>query len=103
MHLRLTDFGILTMALVVVTIWMAGVRSKLPNESNWPLVYWGLMIAYLRWSEDIMNPYVIYVGLLIALFIRFEFMAQGFIRVLYVVEWLCWGYVIVAGLLYALS
>jgi hypothetical protein len=103
MHLRLTDFGILTMALVAVTVWMAAVRSKLPNESNWPLVYWSLMVAYLRWSEDIMNPYVIYLGLIIALFVRFEFLASGLIRILSVLEWICWGYVIIAGLMYSLS
>ena len=91
------------MALVAVTVWMAAARSKLPNESNWPLVYWGLMFAYLRWSDDIMNPFVIYVGLIIALFVRFEFLAPGLIRVLNVLEWICWGYVVVTGLLYVLS
>ena len=103
MHLRLTDFGILTIAVVVITLWIAAIRSKLPNESNWPLVYWGFMIAYLRWSDDIMNQYVIYAGIMVAMFIRFEFLSQGLIRGLYVIEWICWGYIILAGLGYALS
>ena len=103
MHLRLTDLGILTMAVVAVTIWMAFIRSRLPNESNWPLVYWAFMIAYIGWSEDVLNQYVIYLGLFLALTVRFEFLSQGIIRVLFFFELLCWGYVIIAGLGFVLT
>jgi hypothetical protein len=103
MHLRLTDFGILTMAVVAASIWMAFIRSKLPEESNWPLVYWGFLIAYLGWVEDVFYPYVIYFGLFLALIIRFEFLSPSFIKVFNVFEYLCWAYVVIAGLGYVLS
>lgn len=103
MHLRLTDFGILTMTVVAITIWIAFIRSKLPEESNWPLVYWGFMIAYLGWSEDVFNPYVIYFGLLLALILRFEFLARGPIKALNILEYLTWAYVVVAGLGFVLT
>lgn len=103
MHLRLTDFGILTMAIIAATVWIAFMRSKLPDESNWPLVYWGFLIAYLGWTEDVFNSYVIYFGLLLALTIRFEFLSPGFIKFFNILEYLCWTYVVIAGLGFVLG
>ena len=90
------------MTVIAVTVWIGFVRSKLPDESNWPLVYWGFMIAYVGWTEDILNPYVIYFGLFLALVIRFEFLSGGFIKALNIFEYLCWSYVVIAGLGYVL-
>ena len=103
MHLRLTDYGILTMTVIAVTIWIAFVRSRLPDESNWPLVYWGFMIAYLGWIDDVFNAYVIYLGLLMALTIRFEFLSTALVKVFNVFEYLCWVYVVIAGLGFVLT
>lgn len=102
MHLRLTDFGILTIVIIILTFWFAIVRSNLPNESNWPLTFWGCLIAYAHYSGDLVHPYIIYAGAFLALMIRFEFLTQSVIRFIYALEWFFFVYIIIRGLNYVL-
>ena len=103
MHLRLTDFGILTITVIILTFWFAWIRSNLSNESNWPVFYWVGMVAYAQYSGDVMNPYLICGGAFLALMIRFEFLTQSIVRFFYVLEWIFFGYIIIRGINYVVT
>ncbi|QOY89969.1 hypothetical protein [Paludibaculum fermentans] len=54
-------------------------------ENSWPLLFYLMLVLYLNSYELVLNPYVVYVAVVCALFIRFEFMNERvvfFVRVL---------------------
>lgn len=103
MHILQTDFGILTILVIVITLWFAFIRSNLSSESNWPLIYWTGMVAYSLYSADLIHPYIMFGGTFLALMIRFEFLTQKIIRFLYVLEWFFFGYIIIRGINYVFN
>ena len=48
MYFPITLFNVVTLFLLLATIAMAYKRFTLPGESNWPLVYYAILIAYWR-------------------------------------------------------
>jgi len=48
MYFPITVFNVVTLFLLLATIAMAYKRFTLPGESNWPLVYYAILIAYWR-------------------------------------------------------
>ena len=48
MYFPITLFNVVTLFLLLATIVMAYKRFTLPGESNWPLVYYAILIAYWR-------------------------------------------------------
>ena len=59
---------------------LAYMRPKLPTESNWPLLYFVGLVLYQKMYEDVLNPYPIFIGVLCAGMIRFEFMNLRFVK-----------------------
>ncbi len=98
MYFKVTLFNVITMVLIGLTIWVivARIRSKL--ESNWPLVYYFLVLVYWRAFEGGLSPYWVYAGLVSAVLLRFEFMGGVVLTLVRVVEYFFLGYVIVRGL-----
>jgi hypothetical protein len=94
MALRLTDAGVLAMALLVATIILVYMRPKIPSDSNWPLLYFIGLVVYQKMYEDLMNPYPIFIGVLCAGMIRFEFMNTRFVKYCRWLELLMLTYVI---------
>ena len=89
------------MALMAVTMLLAYMRPKIAPESNWPLLYFIGLVLYQRMFEDILNPYPIFIGVVCAGMIRFEFMDLRFLKyfrwlellMLIYVTWQLFGYV----------
>ena len=48
MYFPITVFNVVTLFLLLATIVMGYKRFTLPGESNWPLVYYAILIAYWR-------------------------------------------------------
>ena len=80
MGLRLSDSGLFAFVLMAVTALLAYMRPKLPTESNWPLLYFVGLVLYQKMYEDVLNPYPIFIGVLCAGMIRFEFMNLRFVK-----------------------
>lgn len=58
------------------------------NDTNIPLVYYGLIVYYIigygEWTT--LPPLVVYVSLVLALLLRFEFMNAGFSKFIRALE-----------------
>jgi hypothetical protein len=86
-----------TLTVVAVAFWLLVYRYTGRLDSNVPLLF-HLMIGFhmLTW-EDGLNPYLVYLGLVCALFLRFEFMSRGFVRFVQIIETIPLAYVIWRG------
>ncbi|MEZ5355405.1 MAG: hypothetical protein R2762_22440 [Bryobacteraceae bacterium] len=80
--MRYAASNITTVLLLVLTIWTLVVRYKGRPDTNWPLIYYLLLVLYHQSIPGGLNSFSIYVGVISALFLRFEFMA-GFFRYLF--------------------
>ena len=69
---------LLVAALAMVAVFML-VRKK--YDSNLPLIFYFVAVVFTNLSDREMNPYLLYGGLAFALLLRFEFMNQGFARI----------------------
>ena len=55
-------------------------------DRSWPLIVWALVVVIANAYEGSVYPISIYVGVICALFLRFEFMGGLFLKVIRVVE-----------------
>ncbi len=94
MGLRLTDSGFLALVLIAITALMAWVRPKMATESNWPLLYFIGLVLYQKMNEELLHPYPIFIGILCAGLIRFEFMSPRWVKYVRWIELVTLVYVI---------
>jgi hypothetical protein len=80
------SFNLLTFILLVLTLWVMVGRFTRNVESNWPLVYYLLVVAHLKVFDGGLNPYCVYVAVICGLFLRFEFMGGAILKLFRVVE-----------------
>ncbi len=71
-------------ALLVVALAFAAVIFILRKryDSNLPLLFYFVALVFTNLSSFEINPYLLYVGLVFALLLRFEFMNSGFSRLI---------------------
>ena len=94
MAIRLTESSALAMAMIVVTILLAYKRPKMAPESNWPLLYFIALVVYEKMYMDAMNPYPIFIGVVCAGMIRFEFMNPRLMKYFRWIELLILAFVV---------
>jgi hypothetical protein len=68
---------LLVVALAVVAILMV-LRKR--YTSNLPLLFYFALIMFSNMTDREVNPYLLYAGLLLAMFLRFEFMGGPFVK-----------------------
>ena len=90
---NLTPFNFITAALLGLTLWVAVSRYTSKLESNWPLFYYLFMVGHLKAFEGGLDPYMVYVGVVSALFLRFEFMGGWFLKIVRATELFILAYV----------
>lgn len=78
-------FIVATIALLAMSFWLIVFRFTGKNDSNWPLIFWGLATAHVQTFESL-NPYVVFFGVTVALFLRFEFLGRVFVRLFIFLE-----------------
>jgi hypothetical protein len=69
----------LLVALLAVVAMVFLIRKKF--DSNLPLLFYFVAIIFTNFSDRSVNPYLLVVGLALALVLRFEFMNPGFTKV----------------------
>jgi hypothetical protein len=74
------SLALLSFILLVLTIWMVIGRFTRSLESNWPLVYYLVVVAHLKAFDGGLNPYLVYVAVVCGLFLRFEFMGGPILK-----------------------
>ena len=94
MALRLSDSGLFAIVVIIVTALLAFMRPRMQPESNWPLLYFIALVLYQKTNEELLNPYPVFIGVLCAGMIRFEFMNARFIKYFRWLELLMLVYVI---------
>jgi hypothetical protein len=70
--------ALLVAALAMVAIFVL-MRKK--YDSNLPLLFYLVALIFTNMSDKAVNPYLMFVGLCLALLLRFEFMNTGFSKV----------------------
>ncbi len=78
--------NVTTGVMVILTVWTVVTRFRFRSDANWPLLYYLFVVIYHQWSPGKLNPWVIYVGVIGALLLRFEFMGGAFLKFIRVVE-----------------
>jgi len=84
-----TPFNTSTGLLVAFACWVIFIRTRAnTKESNIPLFYYGLIVYYIitygEWTS--LPPLVVYISLLLALLLRFEFMNSSVTKAISVLE-----------------
>ena len=104
MGFHATNFTVTCLLLVGFTVFIMGVRNRKALDSNWPLVYWGIILLFtLVRSEDTFDYKFILTGVAAALVLRFEFMNDFFVKLFRVIEMIVYVYVIIWGIKVAFS
>jgi hypothetical protein len=91
--LPVTSFDLLTFILLVLTMWLIASRFSQSLESNWPLVYYLVVVAHLKAFDGGLNPYWVYVAVVCGLFLRFEFMGGAILKSFRVIELITLAYI----------
>ena len=65
---------LLSFVLLLGTVWLAIARFQTRPDTSWPLVYYFTLVVYLNSYELVLNPNVVYVAVVCALLLRFEFL-----------------------------
>ena len=96
---------LLSFVLAVSTAWLAFARFQTKPDNNWPLVYYFFLVGFLNADELVLNPNVVYVAVVCALLLRFEFMNERvvfFVRLVEVASLMNIGYNLIGAVLKSL-
>ena len=93
MYFQITPFNILTLFLMAATLLVAVKRFSARIDSNLPLTYYGLLLAYWRGNAYTLDNYWVLGGLLCGLLLRFEFLGGAAERLIRGLEQLVFVYV----------
>lgn len=96
--MELSNIGlVVAFALAVATVWLGLNRWSIKLDSNWPLIYYALLVAFSNSYPDLLNPYILYLAVICGLFLRFEFLNDRLVFLVRLLEILCFvhiGYVL---------
>lgn len=83
--------NLFTLAMIGLTLVMIQQRWVGNYDSNRPLLFYMLAVLYVRANEGHFNNYVIFIAIVAALFLRFEFLGGWLLRTVRLVEFVCLG------------
>ncbi len=95
MYFQITLFNIVTLFLMAATLIMAVKRFSLRIDSNLPLTYYGLLLAYWHGNAYTLDNYWVLGGLLCGLLLRFEFLGGAVEKLIRSLELSVFAYVTV--------
>ena len=94
MFFQFTLFNVCTLVLIGLTIAVIAARLRGLLESNWPLCYYALVIIYWQVFPGGLDPHWVFVGLVSAALLRFEFLGGVILTLVRVLEFCFFGYII---------
>ncbi len=81
------NIGLLfTFILTAATAWIGFSRFRMRLDNSWPLFYYLGLVIYLNTYDFVLNPYVVYVAVVCALLLRFEFMNERLVFFVRIIE-----------------
>jgi hypothetical protein len=93
MYFQITLFNVVTLFLMAVTVLIGAKRLSAAVDTNWPLAYYGLLLAYWRSYSYTMDNYWVLGGVLCGLLLRFEFLGGAVEKMIRAIELLVFAYV----------
>lgn len=94
MYFHFTLFNVITLFMMAATVVMAIKRFQLRLDTNWPLLYYAILVAYARSFRYSLNDYWLFTGVACALVLRFEFLGGIFEKAIRAVELAVLAYVL---------
>ena len=94
MYFRFTLFNVITLCVMAATVVMAIKRFQLRLDTNWPLLYYAILVTYSRGFQYSLNEYWLFTGVACGLFLRFEFLGGIFEKAIRAVELAVFAYVL---------
>jgi len=88
-----SDF--IPLIMIGLTIWVMRARFTAKLDTSWPLLYYLVLVIFVRSNEGEFNNYWIFIGVACALFLRYEFVGGVFMKIFRTVEFIVHLYVIV--------
>lgn len=93
MYFQITLFNVVTLLLMAATLLVAAKRLSSAVDSNWPIAYYGVLLAYWRGYAYSLDNYWVMGGLLCGLLLRFEFLGGAVEKLIRALELLVFFYV----------
>jgi hypothetical protein len=93
MYFQITLFNIITLLLMAATLLVAAKRLSSAVDSNWPMAYYGALMAYWRGYAYTLDAYWVLGGLLCGLLLRFEFLGGAVEKLIRSLELIVFIYV----------
>ncbi len=93
-----TATNITTMLMAAITVWLIYNRQRGRVDSNWPLFYYLALVMYTKAFQDAIHPNMVFLGVVMGLLLRFEFMGGFILNAVRTVELVCLGYYVWACL-----
>jgi hypothetical protein len=81
-----TTFNITTLCMFGLTVWVIWTRHRTQLENNWPLFYYITLVLYSNKFEEAINPGIVFVTVVMALLLRFEFLGGWLLQAVKVLE-----------------
>ena len=88
-----SDF--IPLIIIGLTLWLMRARFTSAIDTPWPMVYYIVLVIFVRANEGEFNNYIIFFGIICALFLRFEFMGGFILKLVRTAEFLVHLYVLV--------
>jgi hypothetical protein len=76
--MRYSASNVTTVLMLLFTLWIVVTRFRTGSNINWPLIYYFAIGFYHISMPGRINQYVLYVGVVTALLLRFEFIGGYF-------------------------
>jgi hypothetical protein len=93
--MEITVYTFTTSLLMIFAVFVLYTRSKNWLESNIPILFYIIMISWVKAYADRIPAIPLYVGLALALMLRFEFMGKTLVKLLKFAE-----FCVIAAVLY---
>lgn len=87
--MRYTATNVTTFVMLLFTLWVIYARFRSKPDVSWPLFYYLAVVAYHQYLPSRLNEYLIYVGTIAALMMRFEFLGGAFGMLIRIAEVIC--------------
>jgi hypothetical protein len=80
MYFDPTPLNVTTLLVIALAIIALMYLMKGRLDSNLPSLFYMTVILLTNTTDRTVNPYLLYSGLVLSLFVRFEFMGKGFTK-----------------------
>lgn len=74
--MRYAANNVTTFVMILLVIWQVIARFKCEQGSNWPLIFYGFLLAYSQSNPEVFVFYYVAAATVVAWFLRYEFLGK---------------------------